>query len=139
MRIRIQGTNLPGRACGRYTDIHVGMQRKSPSHHLDGVVPADMEAPVWTAECKVKGADVLGPHIQGRPGGRFIYLQWVGRDESGNHAMFRRAKLMLDGVPADIWATALESGQLTGTVHLTDGKGMPRCAAVRPPAIEWSN
>ncbi|CAM3882199.1 DUF5990 family protein [Smaragdicoccus niigatensis] len=138
MRIRIEGTNLPGRACGPYSDIHVGMQRKSPSGQVDGVVAADAEAPVWILDCTVKGSDVLGPHIQGRPGARFIYLNWMGRDDSGSHAMFRRAKLMLDGVPAETWTAALESGQLTGSVHLTDGHGMPRCAAVRPPAIEWS-
>lgn len=136
MLIRIEGTNLPGRTCGEYTDVHVGLQRKKPGE-VDGLVAGDTSAPVWTADCTVKDMDVLGPHIQGRPGDRFTYLQWTGVDGSGVHAMFRRAKLMLDAVPAGTWAAAIESGQLTGVVNLTDERGMPRCAAVRPPAIEW--
>jgi hypothetical protein len=52
--------------------------------------------------------------------------------------MFRRAKVMLDAVPADTLAAAAESGVLVGRLGLTDGKGQPLCAAVRPPVIEWS-
>lgn len=134
VQIRIEGTDLPGRNCGDYTNIHVGVQRKAPSSELVGVVPGDAAAPVWTLECTVNGTDVRGPFIQGRPGARFIYLQWVAADV---HSMFRRAKLMLDAVPAETMAAAVKSGVLTGSVHLTDSCGMPRCAAVRPPAIEW--
>ena len=52
--------------------------------------------------------------------------------------MFRRAKLMLDGVPDNILAKAAKSGVLVGRLGLTDVKGQPLCAAVRPPMIEWS-
>jgi hypothetical protein len=33
---------------------------------------------------------------------------------------------------------ALELGVLVGRLGLTDAKGNPLCAAVRPPVIEWS-
>jgi hypothetical protein len=33
---------------------------------------------------------------------------------------------------------ALDLGLLVGRLGLTDPKGNPRCAAVRPPVIEWS-
>ena len=33
--------------------------------------------------------------------------------------------------------SALELGLLVGRLGLTDHKGNPLCAAVRPPAIEW--
>lgn len=33
---------------------------------------------------------------------------------------------------------ALELGVLVGRLGLTDPKGNPLCAAVRPPVIEWS-
>ena len=52
--------------------------------------------------------------------------------------MFRRAKIMLDGVPADVMAAARESGVLVGRLGLTDARGNPTCAAVRPPLIEWA-
>ena len=52
--------------------------------------------------------------------------------------MFRRAKLMLDGVPAEVLAEAAQEGLIVGRLGLTDPKGQPLCAAVRPPVIEWS-
>jgi hypothetical protein len=33
---------------------------------------------------------------------------------------------------------AVRQGTLVGRLGLTDGKGWPRCAAVRPPVIDWS-
>jgi hypothetical protein len=76
--------------------------------------------------------------VQGRRGGRFLYLTWgdVGPDD--RFAMFRRAKLMLDQVGAELVESASEAGGLVATVDLTGDDGGPRCARVDPPAIEWS-
>jgi hypothetical protein len=52
--------------------------------------------------------------------------------------MFRRAKLMLDAIPPNVIDSAADLGFLVGRLGLTDGKGHPLCAAVRPPLIEWS-
>ena len=52
--------------------------------------------------------------------------------------MFRRAKLMFDGVPPDVLRRSVENGMLIGRLGLTDEKGHPRCAAVRPPLIDWT-
>jgi hypothetical protein len=50
--------------------------------------------------------------------------------------MFRRAKLWLDDVDAELWESGLTvHGQLP---TLTDRTGMPLCASVRPPLIIWS-
>ncbi|MGH9040831.1 MAG: DUF5990 family protein, partial [Acidimicrobiia bacterium] len=52
---------------------------------------------------------------------------------------FRRAKLMLAAVDPDVVAAARRPGAcLVGRLGLTDGCGGPRCAAVRPPGIDWS-
>jgi hypothetical protein len=53
--------------------------------------------------------------------------------------LFRRPKLWLDAVPPDVLGQALDLGLLVGRLGLTDPKGNPRCAAVRPPVIEWSS
>jgi len=45
---------------------------------------------------------------------------------------------MLDGVPAKVLAQAAKTGLLIGRLGLTDAKGQPQCAAVRPPLIDWS-
>ena len=46
---------------------------------------------------------------------------------------------MFDAIPADTLASARSSGVLTARLGLTDNCGMPKCAAVRPPAITWES
>jgi Family of unknown function (DUF5990) len=144
VQIRIVGSDLPGRDCPPghnfpgYTNVHVGMQTKRRPPELLNLQPGDAAEVTWTIDCEVTGSDVRGPYIQGRPGDRFIYLNWGTPNGDGRMDMFRRAKLMLDGVPADILASAAEAGTLVGRLQLTDAKGQPLCAAVRPPVIEWS-
>jgi hypothetical protein len=72
-------------------------------------------------DCEVNGSDVRGPYIQGRPGDRFIYLNW-GSIDDGRMDMFRRAKLMLADVPSDVLANAAKTGLLVGRLGLTDAK-----------------
>jgi hypothetical protein len=144
VHIRIDGTDLPGRNCPPghnfpgYSDIHIGMQTKRRPPELLDVQPADAAHVTWTIDCQVDGADIRGPYVQGRPGDRFIYLNWGGADGSGELQMFRRAKLMLSDVPADVLKAAVKSGLLVGRLGLTDAKGQPTCASVRPPHIRWS-
>ena len=145
MQIRIVGTQLPGRECGAgdnfpgYSNIHVGVQRKSRRDELLDLHPGDAASAEWTLDCSVDGSDVRGPHIQGPPGERFIYLSWGSVDDSGRFTMFRRAKLMLADVPPDVLVAAATSGTLVGTLGLTDAKGHPLCARVKPPMIRWSS
>jgi hypothetical protein len=73
-----------------------------------------------------------------RPGERFIYLAWGAMDDAGTFTLFRRARLMFDGIGADVIDAAVRSGQLLARLRLTDAKGHRLCAAVRPPLIEWS-
>jgi hypothetical protein len=152
VQIRIEGTDLPGRSCGPSPDvpgghrgIHVGVQRRGRRDELLGLTPGDAAAATWSLECQFGGAagpdgraDVQGPYIQGPPGGRFIYLNWVTVDDAGQARLFRRAKLWLDGVPPDVLGEAARTGLLVGRLGLTDAKGNPTCSAGRPPSIEWS-
>ncbi len=149
MHIRVEGHHLPGASCGPGPDypnghpnIHVAVQRRNKPAELLGLVRGDAETATWTLECTAdetaSGVDLKGPYIQGSRGGRFVYLSWgvVGADKT--FAMFRRAKLMLEAVPPDVIRSAVATGLLVGTLGLTDETGHPRCAAVRPPLIEWS-
>jgi hypothetical protein len=52
--------------------------------------------------------------------------------------MFRRAKVWLDAVPAPVVQRAVDRGLLVGRLGLSDPKGHPLCASVRPPSIEWA-
>jgi hypothetical protein len=144
MHLRIIGTDLPGRDCPSghnfpgYANIHVGMQTKRRPPELLDLQPGDATEVTWTVDCEVNGSDVRGPYIQGRPDDRFIYLNWGSVDTDGRMDMFRRAKLMLDGVTGEVLAEASRTGLLVGRLGLTDANGQPLCAAVRPPAIDWS-
>jgi hypothetical protein len=118
------------------------VQRRERPGDLLGLHPGDAAAATWelaaTATPGPAGADVRGPYIQGRPGGRFIYLSWGTVDEAGTFTMFRRAKLWLDAAGPATLDAARRSGQLTARLPLTDARGNPVCAAVRPPRITWS-
>jgi len=148
VRIRIEGSDLPGSSCnpspdqpGGYHGVHVGVQRRNKRDELLGMVPGDVPGATWTMDCVATpangGIDLTGPYIQGPPGGRFIYLSW-GTVHEGEFTLFRRAKLWLDAIPGEVVARAAEQGVLVGRLGLTDRKGNPLCAAVRPPLIEWS-
>jgi hypothetical protein len=84
------------------------------------------------------GRDLKGPYIQGPPGARFVYLSWGQVDQPESFVMFRRAKLMFDAIGPDVLEAAARSGLLVGRLGLTDAKGNPLCASVRPPVITWS-
>ena len=149
VQIRIVASDLPGRSCGPspeapngYQNIHVGVQRRNRPDELLDLVPGDASSATWTVDCKVgespSGVDLHGPYIQGPPGGRFIYLSWGTVDDAKSFTMFRRAKLWFDAIPLHVMEGAVNRGLLVGRLGLTDGQGLPLCAAVRPPAVEWS-
>jgi hypothetical protein len=145
--IRIEAHDLPGRSCGPsperaegHYEIEVGIQRKNKPGEMMGRVSADVQSVTWELEATPaasNAADFRGPYISGPPGGRFIYLSWGVVEEPRGFEMFRRAKIMFDGIPAEVMAAAQASGVLIGRLGLTDSKGNPTCAAVRPPLIEW--
>jgi hypothetical protein len=131
VQLVIEGHDLPGRTCGSYADVHVGIQvGREPAD----LVRADAARARWTIDIDVveadDGVDFRGPAVQGRRGERFVYLTW-GAGGASDFAMFRRAKLMLADVPDPSRPVT------TASVHLTDECGMPRCARLRPPAIKW--
>jgi len=148
VRIRIEGTDLPGRTCGPGPDfpdghfnIHVAVQGKRGHQDLYGLLPGDVERARWDLDCEVitppPAADLQGRQIQGPPGRRFIYLTWGVVGDAGDFTMFRRAKLWLDAVPEAVMRSACATGLLVGELGMSDDHGWPLCAAVRPPRISW--
>ncbi|WP_328890425.1 DUF5990 family protein [Streptomyces sp. NBC_00316] len=152
MRIRIDAVDLPGLTCcpsvapdgdtSTCGNVHVAVQRRDRPAELLDPQPGDAASATWILECTTvaspTGTDVKGPYVQGRPGGRFIYLSWGTVDESGAFTVFRRAKLMLDAVPSEVLDAAARGGLLVGRLGLTDACGAPLCARVVPPAIAWT-
>jgi hypothetical protein len=144
MHIRIEGSDLPGRAGAAQADllrlgnVHVGVQR---GEDVVDRVPAGAPAAVWEFEVTSREVDGLldvgGPYVHGRPGARFLYLSW-GAVDGDTFARFRRAKLLFGDIPtAELRAAHEGGGVLVGRLGLTDADGGPRCARVRPPEIVW--
>lgn len=138
MIVRILSSDLPGSRCGPYRDVCVGLQR---GREPDQLIPADSASATFTTEVDVidtaAGYDFRGPHVRGKRGDRFIYITWGERPNADTFVMFRRGKLELRTIDAEVLAAAVEAGILEARVSLTDEHGRPRCASVRPPAIAW--
>ncbi|MFE0632080.1 DUF5990 family protein [Streptomyces sp. NPDC058864] len=142
MRIRIEARDLPGRTFGCHSGVHVAVQRRARPAELLDPRPGDAAVATWDLDCRVRetpdGPDITGDWVQGGPGARFVYLVWGTVEGSGDFTMFRRAKLMLDGVEPATLRAAARHGTLVGRLGLTDARGGPLCAAVRPPLVTWS-
>lgn len=140
MLLEIRGHHLPGRnwhlddrPCH---NVHVGIQLGQIPSEL---VPGDSREAVWCTEIEAferdSGTDFRGVAVQGRRGARFVYLTWGDVDDDGAFTMFRRAKLMLDDL-APLMSAEQPGQRVVATVDLTDEHGGPRCARLRPPALE---
>jgi hypothetical protein len=137
LRVRIVGERLPGRTWEEHHNVHVGIQKNTDVIDL---VPADAPSAVFDLMIvrREDDGDFRGPYVHGNPGDRFLYLSWVDVDpESGAATMFRRAKLMLAAIPSGILRSSTTS--LEAYVSLTDDKGGPVAAAIRPPRITWTS
>jgi hypothetical protein len=144
VRITVEGRDLPGArsAAARttYAEGRVGVQRGEETVELQ---PLDLPSVSWSFDASlVRGddgaLDLRGPHVQGRRGDRFLYLVW-GRLAGDAFTMQRRAKLMLAPALDQLAAEGADDEvSLVGRLGLTAADGSPVCAAVRPPAIEWS-
>jgi len=146
---RISGYDLPGARCVGlpgiakpvYDNVHVGVQHK---REVVSLVRGDAAEARWDLDVDIVPGrdgrlDFRGPWVQGKLGDRFLYLTRGGRIAGGCLATFRRAKLMLAVIDEGLLHEAIASGAtLEGRLPLTDAKGGPRCAAVRPPDIRWS-
>jgi hypothetical protein len=122
---RIVGTDLPGKA-----HVHVGVQRGRDVVDLVSSAAAVAE---FAFDVDVRNGRFTGPYVHGKGDERFVYLSW-GEIVGGTFTMFRRAKLQLDSLdPATCDGRSVE-----GRLGLTDDRGDPRCASVRPPTITWT-
>lgn len=136
MDVRIVGSSPPPASIGGYT-VLVGLQH---GREVPAPRPVSGSEMSFEAELDVvvtsSGVDYRGPWVQGRRGDRFLYLCW-GHDAGSGFVTDRRAKLMLGVLDPAEMATARPGALLQAQLALTDARGGPVCAAVRPPAIRW--
>lgn len=145
--VELIGTDLPGRTCGPdmdgqwYDAVRVGLARGTDTIEL---VPGDADTARWTVPIELAidedgKLDQRGPFVLGPRGERYLGLRWLRRDADGNDVVFRGAKFKLFEMDGAFFEKALGEGRrLVGSLGLTDERGWPRCATVRPPAITWT-
>ena len=138
MLLRIEGRDLPG-----LPGVVVAVQARDKPAELLDPVRGDAASATWelTVEpfTNKRGERTLrGRHVQDGIGGRFVYLSWSRIGEDGTSTMFCRSKLMLSGIPQDVYDAATASGTLRVSLGLTNAKGGPVVARLLPPAVQWS-
>ena len=139
--IRIEGMSLPGGVFCEHRHVHVGVQcRREPVMLVPGAADvAEFDFTVDILPAAGGGWDFRGPYVHGKPGERFLYLTWGDHPPGGGFTMFRRAKLHLSPLDTDLVERAAAPGhRLVARLALTDARGGPRCASIRPPDITWT-
>jgi hypothetical protein len=138
--LRIVGRRLPGSSWSGRTGIHVGVQKGT---EVIGLVTGDAADAVFDIDLEVVAdsdgePDFRGPYVQGRRGERFVYLSWGEVDDQGTFAMFRRLKLHLAPlVEQSTPERVLTAKKIQAVLELTDTRGRPLAASVRPPWVTW--
>jgi hypothetical protein len=120
--LRIVGHTLPGRDWSGYRNVHVGVQRRK---EVVDLVPGDAAEAVFEIPLELSAGYLHGP-----PATRFVYLNWGEVGADGTFAMFRRAKIHLALIP--------DGEHPTARLALTDLRGGPVCASVKPDALDWT-
>lgn len=125
MTIRLECRDLPAQFDGRLR-ISLGIQHKKEVVHSE---PASNGDRVFEVPVLLRAGDFFGPFVHGPKGERFIYLVWSDGRES-----VRRAKIQLLDIPFSL----LTKDIVVGRISMTDKRGGPLCASVRPPVVLWS-
>jgi Family of unknown function (DUF5990)/Domain of unknown function (DUF5655) len=155
----IEGHDLPGRSCRPgpdgtgYHNVHVALPsdiKDRPGLAVPGrrwqaaeAVPGDAGSARWQVEVKIRrgggGIDFGGPFVKGDRTDRSLGLAWGEVPGDGTFRLFRGVKIRLVDVDPGIVEGAMRPGhQLVARVRLTDARGNPICARIRPPDIAWS-
>jgi len=166
LTVVIDGFDLPGLTCAPepggqvHHNIHValagprkdgrGRGENRPALVMTGSpwlaaepVPGDSASARWEVPVTVRrdtdGLDFSGPFVRGDRTDRHLGLAWGDVPGDGTLRVFRGAKFRLADIDPALIEEAMRPGQrLLARVRLTDARGNPVCARVRPPAITWS-
>jgi hypothetical protein len=131
---------MPGARFMDRSAVRLGIQK---NREVVDDIPGDSNSVVFIASLRVVrlkegGNDFRGPYVFGNRGDRFLYLCW-GERKNGKWEGFRRAKIKLAYAPTEVWEQAINAGcTVVGQLELTDAKGGPKCASLKPGEVMWS-
>ena len=138
--IEIICTSLPGIQWDDRGPVSLGIQK---GDDLLEPSPANLERIVFRPDFRVRrhadgSANFLGPFAHGPRSERFIYLVWAIMNGSTPVAGLGRVKIHLNHIKwADVESAASRKKPLKATLELTNAKGKPVFASVRPDAAKW--
>ncbi|GEM_PF-393349 len=165
LTVLIEGFDLPGLTCAPepggqvHQNIHVALcgpgktgtfRQDRPALVIPGnpwlatePVPGNAPSARWQVPVTVRrdadGLDYTGPFVRGDRTDRHLGLAWGDVPGDGTLRLFRGAKLRLADIDPRLVEEALHSeSRLVARIRLTDPRGNPVCARVRPPALTWS-
>ena len=160
LTVVIEGFDLPGRSCRPepdgtgHSNVHVGLGSRDKNRpglvvvpdrpwRAAEPVPGDAPSARWEVPVTLRrdeaGFDFTGPDVDGDRANRNLGLAWGDVPGDGTLRLFRGAGLRLVDVDPGLIEEAMRPGwRLVARVRLTDAKGNPVCARVRPPALSWS-
>jgi len=137
--LEVRCQNLPATFDG--APIYLGIQQ---GNDVIEIVPASAGKTVFHPEFRLADAEgapnFLGPFAQGPREERFLYLSWGTGATNAAFGRFRRLKVHLSHLTwKQLAAAARRKKPLSVTLDLTDAKGGPLCASVRPghPNVTW--
>jgi hypothetical protein len=139
-QLRIVGRRLPGSSWSGRHGIHIGVQR---GPEVIGLVTGDAADAVFDIDVDIVAEadgepDFRGPCVYGRRGERFVYLTWGEVGPDGRFTMFRRLKLHLTPLlEQESPDRVLAAKRIQAILELTDTRGRPLAASVRPPWVTW--
>lgn len=141
VQVELVCVEMPGSVFGERTSVRLGVQR---GRQVIDDLPADTEPAVFRFSVQVRGdpevddPDLSGAYVQGRPGGRFVYLCW-GERLGGAWDGFRRAKLSLHALSWRMIDQAVATGSpLRATIRMRDRRGHPVAASLKAERVEWA-
>ena len=132
-------TDLPGAG---ERSLHLGIQRDQV---IIEAASADSKRIVFKPALRARpnpdgSVNFLGPFAQGPKAERFIYLNWVTMNGKTLTGMVGRIKLHLNHLE---WATVEKAARLNNPIRvrlsLTNAKGLPLMASVRPNVAQWES
>lgn len=151
VQVELHCTRLPGVRFEERIAIRLGIQL---GREVVDDIPGDAAAAVFVASVRLSRQpdgefDFGDPYVFGTREDRFLYLCWgertVGVDETDSQRQsttwdgFRRAKVKLGHVPPAVWEGAFsERWPVVGRLEMTDAKGGPECASLRPDEVLWN-
>ena len=138
--LRVIGHELPSRTGSELAGLHIGVQRGTEILELTAAEAESVSFDI-RVEPIVEGGvlvDFRGPYVQGKRGARFVYLTWVDVADDGTQTRYGRAKVGLEELPDDVAAALIADAPVAVEMGLTDPRGRPRCASIKPAELRWS-